>query len=188
MTSEQPRNYFDYMFNNTGRIGADRTDNTQRTLQNTRFANHMLASYFGEGVSSRDIEFASHQPTMNVSGAAHGSGLNGQVVDYDSMLLIKTTQERPLEKLQLMQRPFVTVPYLGRGSCNPDVESQLLQGESTWEQKGVSTIMDKSFLPYSLYVLDDSMKDHVKNQAVEETVLEGWVRGGVSSREMPMKA
>ena len=32
------------------------------------------------------------------------------------------------------------------------------------------------------------MKDHVKNQAVEETVLEGWVRGGVPSREMPMKA
>jgi hypothetical protein len=126
------------MFNNAGRIGADRTDNTQRTLQNTRFANHMLSSYFNESISSENIEFASKQPTMLISGLARGDGLNGKVVDYDSLLLIKTTQDRPQEKLQLMQRPFLTVPYLGRGSCNPDTESQLLQGESTWDKKGVS--------------------------------------------------
>jgi hypothetical protein len=187
MSSEYSTNYFDYMFNNAGRIGADRTDNTQRTLQNTRFANHMLSSYFNESISSENIDFVSKQPTMTISGLARGDGLNGKVVDYDSLLLIKTTQERPQEKLQLMQRPFLTVPYLGRGSCNPDTESQLLQGESTWDKKGVSTIMDKSFLPYSMYILDDNMEKHVKNQEVEESALEGWVRGGIHSRELSGK-
>ena len=187
MTTEYATNYFDYMFNNTGRIGADRTDNTQKTLQNTRFANHMLSSYFNETISSDNIDFASQQPTMMVSGLARGDGLNGKIVDYDSMLLIKTTQDRPLEKLQLMQRPYVTVPYLGRGSCNPDTESQLLQGEGNWDKKSVSTVMDKSFMPYSMYILDNDMETHVKNQKVEESALEGWVRGGINSRELSGK-
>jgi hypothetical protein len=179
-------NMFDYTFNNLGRIGADRTDNTQRTLQNTRFTNHMLSSYFSEVIPSESVDFVSQQPTMHLSGIANGDGLNGTIVDYDSLLMIKKQQDRPLEKLQLMQRPFITVPYLGRGSVNPDIESQMLQGESTWEKKGVSTIMDKSFMPYTTFILDQDMERHVKHPAVEESALAGWVRGGIPSREAPV--
>jgi hypothetical protein len=176
-------NMYDFTFNNMGRIGADRTDSTQRTLQNTRFTNHMLSNYFSDIIPSESVDFVSKQPTMTVSGVANGDGLNGSIIDYDSLLTIKKTQERALEKLQLQQRPFVTVPYLGRGSVNPDIESQMLQGESTWEKKGVSTIMDKSFMPYTTYILDQDMERHIKNPAVEESALAGWVRGGVPSRE-----
>ena len=180
--TEYSSNTYDFMFNNMGRIGADRTDSTQKTLQNTRFTNHMLANYFNESITNENIEFVSKQPTMMLNGVANGAGLNGKIVDFDSMLLIKTTQERPLEKLQLMQRPFVTVPYLGRGSCDPDMESQLLQGDCTFEKKGVSTIMDKSFLPYSLYMVTPDMDKHVQDPSVEESTLDGWVRGGTNTR------
>jgi hypothetical protein len=190
--------YSDYYFNQNDRIGADRVDNTQQNLQNTRFANHMLANYFSESITSAEIQFATSQPSMILSGTANGDGLNGQVVDYDSQLLIRTEQSRPLEKLSLNSRPFVTIPYLGRGTCNPDTESQLLQGESVFEKKGVSTIMDKSFMDYTLYPVDDHMRKHMDTAAhvdPEATALDGWngevaqpaqgwVRGGVQTRAM----
>jgi hypothetical protein len=101
-------------------------------------------------------------------------------------LLINPDNERPLEKLQLNQRPFSTVPYLGRGSCDSSIESQLLQGENVNDKKSVSTIMDKSFLSYTMYPVDSKMQEHVSNPkyTVEESALNGWVRGGSSSREI----
>ena len=91
-----------------------------------------------------------------------------------------------MEKLQLFSRPFVTVPYLGKGSCDPALESRLQQGEPVTEKKSVSTIMEKSFGAYSLYPTDSKMENQVKDAShtVEEAAMEGWVRGGMSTREM----
>ena len=58
------------------------------------------------------------------------------------MLTIKKENKEAEEKLQLHQRPFVTVPYLGRGPSKPDLESKLMQGEVITEKKSTSTIMD----------------------------------------------
>lgn len=175
-----------YTFNNMARLGQDSTDQTQKTVSNTRFANYTLSNYFSQNLSNDHVNFAIQQPTMSFSGHAYGSGLNGSVVDVDSLLNLKKEDERPLEKLQLFQRPFLTVPYLGRGSCDPSLESQLQQGELVSDKKSVSTIMEKSFANYALYPTDDKMNERVKNPAftVEESAMNGWVRGGASTREM----
>ena len=173
-----------YLFNNMGRIGSDQVDNTQRTLTNVRFANYMLSSFDGSITSDTHVKFAVENPTVNFSGIAHGSGLNGSVVDIDSFLMLKKDNERPLERLQLMQRPFLTVPYLGRGSGNPDIESQLQQGELVSDRKSVNTIMENNFSGYSLYPQDQTMVDHMKNYQVEDTAMNGWVRGGASTRDL----
>jgi hypothetical protein len=179
-------NISSYMFNNGDRLNNDVTDQSQKTLYNTRFANYTLSSYFSDKISDSHVNFAVVNPTMNYTGTAHGQGLGGSVIDADSLLLIKTEQERPFEKLQLVERPFLTVPYLGRGSTDPVLESQLLQGEIVSDKKSVSTIMDKSFAPYSLYPIDSKMEQHVKDSAntVEEAALSGWVRGGMATRDM----
>jgi len=175
-----------YMFNNTDRIGDDVTDQSQKTLYNTRFANYTLSNFFSESTSDSHVSFATSQPTVNYSGIARGLGLGGSVIDADSSLLIKSDQERPLEKLQLVERPFLTVPYLGRGSNDPVLESQLQQGEIVSDKKSVSTIMDKSFANYSLYPIDSKMEEKVQNPkyTVEEAALNGWVRGGMATRDM----
>jgi hypothetical protein len=113
-----------------------------------------------------------------------GTGIASSVIDVNSMLTLKTEQERPLEKLMLYPRPFLTVPYLGRGSCDPTLESQLQQGEIVSDKKSVSTIMEKSFSNYSMYPTDTHMEERVKNPAfvVQEAALDGWVRGGQSTR------
>ena len=176
-----------YTFNNTGRIGSDSTDQSQRNTTNTHYANYMLTDHFSTTLSDNHVKFAMQQPTMNFNGLANGNGIHNTAVDKESMLKIKTTEERPLEKLQLFSRPFITVPYLGRGSCDPTMESRLQQGEPVTEKKSVSTIMDKSFGAYSLYPTDSKMENQVKDAShtVEEAAMDGWVRGGQATREMP---
>jgi|LauGreSuBDMM15SN_2_FD.fasta_scaffold35165_1 hypothetical protein len=175
-----------YVFNNTDRIHNDLPDQSQRTLYNTRFANYTLSSYFSDKISDSHVNFATAHPSMLCSGTARGAGLGGSIVDADSYLILKTDNERPLEKLQLVERPFLTVPYLGRGSVDPTLESQLLLGEPVSDKKSVSTIMDKSFAQYALYPTDSTMEERVKNPShtVEEAALSGWVRGGAATRDM----
>ena len=177
---------FDFNFNNMDRIRLDSTDLSQRNLHNTRFANYTLSNFYSGLPSDSHVKFATQQPTTMFSGLVGGRGLNGSVVDSESILLHKIESERPLEKIMLMPRPFITVPYLGRGSCDTTLESQLMQGELSHDKKSVSTIMEKSFSEYALYPTDDKMKERVQNPAfnVEESALNGWVRGGMLTRDM----
>lgn len=171
-----------YMFNNMGHLGNDAVDETQRNLSNTRFATWSLSNYFSQTTSDSHVQFATQMPSVNYNGTFLGAGINASLVDIDSHLSINKENERPLEKLSLIERPFLTVPYLGRGSCDPALESQLQQGEIVSDKKSVSTIMDKSFSNYSLYPLDSKMEEHVNS--AEEAALNGWVRGGMLTRNM----
>jgi hypothetical protein len=175
----------EYSFFNMGRIGADQVDNTQRNMYNTRFADYTLSNLFSENTSSAHVDFATSQPNVMFTGVS-GVGLNSQYVDVDSMLSLKQVKERNLDRLQLIERPFVTVPYLGKGSCNPVLETQLLQGESSMDRKSVGTIMSQSFMDYSMYPTDAKMEEQVANPAhtIQEAALEGWVRGGILTREL----
>jgi hypothetical protein len=171
-----------------GRIGADITDQTQRNVYNTRFANHTLANYYTQSSATSNTKFAIDQPTMMVSGTALGAGVNSIDVDAESLLNLESIQQRHYEKLQLHERPYLTVPYLGRGSCDPAIESQLQQGEIVSDKKSVSTIMEKSFANYSLYPMDNNMTERTKNPSymVEESAMSGWVRGGMMTRDMAL--
>lgn len=152
----------EYTFFNLGRIGADEIDNTQRQVLNTRLANYSLANYFSDPTSNSHVNFATSHPQLTFNAVNGGSGVGASAVDADSQLLINSEQSRSLDKLNLNTRPFITVPYLGRGSCDPSLESQLLQGELSTDKKSVSTIMTKSFMDYSMYPTDAKMEDRVK--------------------------
>lgn len=175
-----------YTFNNLGRMGNDLTNKSQHAVHNTRFANHMLADFNSSTISDGHINFASKFPTMNVSGTAHGTGLNGLIVDNSSELSHNVVHDKPFEKLQLNPRPYLTVPYLGRGSVDPTLESQLIQGENSNEKKSMSTIMEESFSDLSTQPVTNRMKQRVTNPKfnVEEAALDGWVRGGTATREL----
>ena len=123
---------------------------------------------------------------MNVSGTAHGTGLNGLIIDNSSELSHNVVHDKPFEKLQLNPRPYLTVPYLGRGSVDPTLESQLMQGENSNEKKSMSTIMEESFADLSTQPVTNRMKQRVTNPKfnVEEAALDGWVRGGTATREL----
>ena len=158
-------------------------DSSRRNESNTKYANYILDNQFSASKSDDHVMFATLNPTINFRGTV--GGLPASAVDYDSLLVIKTEQQRAFEKLQLIQRPFATVPYLGRGASDPVMESRLQQGETANDKKSVSTVMDKPYTEHKDFPMMSSLKDRVTNAAfsVEEAALSGWVRGGQSSRE-----
>jgi hypothetical protein len=167
-----------YVFNNISGIRSDMTDQTQQNIQNTRFGAYTVSNYFSENPSDQQIKFASSQPGLYVSdrGVAPGA------VDVESHLFTPRSDHA----VQLFQRPFLTVPYLGRGSGDPTLESRLQQGEIVSDKKSVSTISELSYIDYSSYPMMDSLKQQIGNpvNSVQELAMDGWVRGGVSAREM----
>lgn len=175
----------DYTFNNSGRLGNDPVDKTQKTIQNTRYLNSVLSHYGGEK-SDAYINFATKYPGMMASGNVSGLGLGASAVDAETNLLWKSDPQRPYEKLQLHERPFLTIPYLGRGSVDPNLESQLMQGETVRGKKSVSTVMEQNFSPLDTYPLDSEKRAKAGN-TIEELALDGWSRGGKSARNMQEK-
>jgi len=177
-----------YEFNNIGRIGNDYSDRTQRNIMNTKFSNYMLSNYFSE-MNSRDfINFGTNQPALMFQGIAGGSasgGVIGSNVDIDTTFG-RRLDTRPEEKLMLNPRPFVTVPYLGRGSADPTLESDLRQGKIITNKKSVSTITEKTFMDNQMYPLLDDIKSTITNPQylIQEAAMDGWVRGGSGTRSV----
>jgi len=67
-----------YTFNNMGNLSNDVTDQSQKNVYNTRFANYTLSNYFSQMTSDSHVNFAIQQPTLNFSGIARGDGLSAK--------------------------------------------------------------------------------------------------------------
>jgi hypothetical protein len=164
---------------NLDRLGADKTDGTQRNIQNKKYTNHVLENYSSTFTSDKHINFALSNLTVNFKSTL--GGLPGEAVDQENKL--KPTYQH-FENIQLHQRPFLTVPYLGKGPGNVDIESTLKQGDSIRDRK--TTIMDKEFMDYSKYPLNEDLKSRFNDpsKSIEELAMDGWTRGGASTREV----
>ena len=150
-------------FNQSDRLGSDVFYNTQDAIENRAYVSHTVNDLYTGQQMSRDVMFATQQPGLMVNGVTRGMGLGSSSVEQESNLLWKSEGQRPLEKLQLFPRPFLTVPYLGRGSCDPNIESQLMQGESVRGKKSSSTVMEQNFLPLDQYPLEEGKRNDVSS-------------------------
>lgn len=174
-----------YKFNNMGGLKSDMTDQTQQNIQNTRFGSYSLSNYFSDSSTDRQIQFATQQPGLFVN----NGGVAGAVIDVESNLFNKIETTRAAEKLQLFERPFKTVPYLGRGGGDPTLEAQLQQGEMVRDLKSVSTVSESTYMVPSQYPMRDDLRSQITNPAnfVQELAMDGWIRGGASARESGAK-
>lgn len=175
-----------YTFDSISRIGNDNCYIDQRSIQNSEFSNYMLQNFFASDCSMKNpIALATTQPGVFYNGG-YNVGAGGCNINDSSKLLIGTIQTNPRCRIDLFQRPFATVPFLGRGSVNPIVESQILQGEMNINKRSVTNLGEKSYIKYHQTPLLPSIKNKLNNPAncVEGVASEGWVRGGVPSREL----
>lgn len=176
----------DYKFHNMSRIGGDSCAMSQRNVQNVEAGSYMLQNYFSADCTMRNgLSLALSQPNINFTGS-HQVGVGGCNVDENSTLLIDQAQNKPKCRISLYQRPFATVPYLGRGPCHPELESQLQQGDRQSSKKSVLQTTEQSHIPYSATPLVPSLAESITNPAhlVEGVAMDGWVRGGLPSREI----
>lgn len=172
-------------FDNTTRIGNDNCGLDQRNIMNLNAGNYMLTNYRStESTMKKPLELATSQPNVFIGGGYHVAP-GGSNIDANSEILFGEFPPRPKCKISLLQRPFATVPYLGRGESNPLLESYLLQGETANNKKSYNTLMEQSYMPYKNYPLIPELNASVNNPAnlVEEVADDGWIRGGMPSRE-----
>ena len=171
----------DYTFCNMGRIGNDSVHG-QQNIQNVGAANHM---YRTTDQCQWVLRLSStSQPNVNFGGS-HQVGVGGCNVDANSQLLM-TNITKPACKISLWERPFLTVPFLGRGKSNPVLESQLQQGEVVGEKKSANQLSEVSYESYQRVPLIPSLQATVSNphNLVEGVAADGWIRGGLPSREL----
>ena len=132
-----------YTFDNLSRIGNDSCDMSQRNVQNLNAANYALNNFFSSDCQmERPIQFATSQPNVFYKGGHH-TGFGGCNIDTNSELSIGSLNTHSKCKLSLLERPFKTVPFLGRGAVNVDFESQLLQGDTNTNKKSITQLAEK---------------------------------------------
>jgi hypothetical protein len=179
-------NVSSYTFDNMSRIGNDNCYLDQESIQNINACNYLLQNYFASDCSmKKPIDLATSQPGIFYNGG-YNSGAGGCNIDDNSNLMLGSIQTNPKCRIDLFQRPFATVPFLGRGSVCPILEAQMQQGETNTNKRTVTQLSEKSYLSYSETPLLPDIKERMTNPAysVEGVASEGWVRGGVPSREL----
>ena len=175
-----------YTFDNMSRIGNDSCCIDQNTIQNSQASTYMLQNYFAKDCSMKNAKaLATSQPGINYSGSM-GLASGGCNVEDSSRLLLGGIQTHPRCRIDLFQRPFATVPFLGRGSVDPILESQMKQGEAITNKRTITKLPEQSYLRYHTTPLIPSVKQTIQNPAnlVEGVAANGWIRGGLPSREL----
>ena len=98
---------------------------------------------------------------------------------------IGTIQTNPKCRISLQERPFKTVPFLGRGKSDSLQESRLQQGTYFADKKSCRQVTEKSFRTTDVDLVP-SLKATIQNpnNLVEGVANKGWIRGGLPSRDM----
>lgn len=170
------------IFNYTDRIGQDDCYLTEKDLQNNAYSRYSMVS---TAPCSADacLDFAVSEPQGLPKGGYSFTDVGGSGVDVDSSLrMADPTQEK--QKLNLNQRSFATVPYLGRGKHNPDKESILRIGQPTSSRYSNDSLTELTFAN-QWQPLVPSVQATITNPAnlVEGAADPGWIRGGMPSRQ-----
>ena len=175
---------YDYKFYNTTRLGDDECDMSQRNVQNSSASTYMLDNFRPACPMNNAIDFATSQPNVNYTGS-HQVGINGCNIDENSSLLMSELL-KPKCRISLLQRPFATVPFLGRGRSDIILESQIQQGDLANNRKSINPSSEISHMTYRHTPMIPSLQSTITNPAnlVEGAAAEGWIRGGVPSREL----
>jgi hypothetical protein len=114
-----------------------------------------------------------------------GFGFNNANIDADSRLRNEPTQaNRQKCPLHLQSRPFTTVPYMGNGRGNPDVESSLIYSEFARIERPCGTVSE-TFFENNFVPLVPHLAKHIQNPAnlIPEVAADSWIRSGIPSRQ-----
>lgn len=113
-----------------------------------------------------------------------GYGYSACNIDIDSSLRNAKNLTNLKTINQLNQRPYLTVPFMGRGTGNIKQETMLNPGENTYQSKpcnNLSGVYIDRFIP-----LVGCLENNVQNvnHIIPENSDKTWKRGGQDSRQI----
>tara|TARA_B100001059_G_scaffold179832_1_gene180516 strand:+ start:3153 stop:3737 length:585 start_codon:yes stop_codon:yes gene_type:complete len=177
---------FNYTFYNLTGINDDVVGLSESDVQNQHFGSYTTKNYFENNCGmKKPISFATQQPNVFYNGGPGTVGANGCNVESDSNLRIGTIQTNPKCRISLQERPFKSVPFLGRGKSDALQESKLQQGTYFADKKSCRQVTEKSFRTTDVDLVP-TLKATIQNpnNLVEGVANKGWIRGGLPSRDM----
>jgi len=175
-----------FTFNELSRVGDDQLCLDQRSIQNSQASSYTLQNYYSKDCTmDTAVKMATSQPGINYSGS-QGSDVCGSNIDDSSRLLLGGIQTHPRCRIDLYQRPFATVPFLGRGAVNPVMESQIQQGNTVTSRRSLTRLPETNYMKYHTTPLVKELEHSIQNpdHLIESSAHENWVRGGIPSREL----
>ena len=170
------------------RMEYDDCEMKNRYNETTNPGKYSLFNFHSCKCKASDIEkVANNQPNVYFKDGYGWTGLNGCIVDNDSNLRFKDCNKLTKfgEKNQLFHRPYLSVPFMGRGIGNACLETQLKPGEDTSQKKQCNSLSgnykDNNFIP-----LIPSIKNNIQKpeHIIHDSALNGWIRGGLPSRQI----
>ena len=170
------------LYNNTNLIN-DECLKGEDFKQSTFPGKYSLNNYYACDCDSKElVDFATENPYMNFR---DGFGVSECNINNSSKLRVGETRKNPKCKTQLFHRPYLTVPYMGRGSGNSVVETQLQPGEDTFSKKQCNVLAGVNIKNY-FTPLVKNLEDNIQNPdyLIQENADDKWVRGGIPSRQI----
>lgn len=128
------------------------------------------------------IESATENPRINFK---DGMGFDQRNIDVDSKVSFSKVKSEKKHQKQLFERPFKSMPYLGRGYHSVDDESFLNSPEITRQSKNCSA-MAGVFIENQYTPLIPTLSEHVQNtyHLIPEDNNKKWLRGGIPTRDI----
>ena len=114
-----------------------------------------------------------------------GFGFNNRAIDDDSRLRTNSTQEgRFRAPLHMQSRPFATVPYMGRGRGQPDIESGLIYADWARIERPCGTVTE-TFFSNQFTPLVPHLQAHIQAESnlIPEVAARGFCRSGIPTRQ-----
>jgi hypothetical protein len=170
----------DMVINSFTRLRDDGCEVSQQHKDSSGPGNYMVTNLTPKQPQAQKVELPN--PTLL---GREGFGYNNQKIDDDSVLRTNQVQEgRQRCPLHIQSRPFASVPFMGRGRLNPDIESGLLYSEFARVDRPCGTVTE-TFFDGQFVPLIPHLAQHIQNPAnlVPEVAAQGFIRGGVPSRQ-----
>ena len=163
-------------------------------LTHTRDDASGIASYYSQSVGPGryavtnlvpDARYVNPLAAQNlVTYPREGFGANNAAIDAESQLKNQPEFKNNRCLIRNQSRPFLSVPYMGTGRGNSDVESMLLHSEQVRQGKECGTVTEKAF-DGVFEPLIKPVRDNIQDpqHLVTEVAAKGWIRGGIPSRQ-----
>jgi hypothetical protein len=171
-----------FQINQFTRVRDDPCDQTVQNRESVAPGSYQLTNLVPSNASA--LRTATQQVAVP---AAAGYGWSASHIDVDSVLrnhAVQTNSPHCPLRARVQARPFATVPYMGRGKGEADLESKLQFGQFVRQGKECGTVSDtffeNQFTPMIPYVAQN-----VQNPVhlIPEVASAGWVRAGIPSRQ-----
>lgn len=171
---------------NRARSHEDHCYVTIRTQQSREVGDYALGNFYSCDCGAKVPEETSLEyPTILFRDGYGWTSRNGCNIDVDSSFRNARNMTNPRLIQQLHERPYMGVPYMGRGVGDKCVETELLPGESTMQKRPCNNLsgiyIEQQYTPL-IPCIRDTIQEPVHLIPTDSDP--SWIRGGQPSRQL----